>query len=154
MNLLARILMESWSILLDSAPYVLFGMLMAGLVKTFLPENFVARHLGGKSAGSVLKASLMGVPLPLCSCGVVPAALGLRKQGAGKGATAAFLISTPETGVDSIAITWALLDPIMTVVRPVAAFVTATITGILVNLLPDNPPALESLAPEIKAGGG
>jgi len=80
----------------------------------------------------------MGIPLPLCSCGVIPVSIGLRKQGASKGATTAFLIATPETGVDSIAITYALLDPLMTVIRPLAAFVTACIAGMIVNLLPDN----------------
>ncbi|MCK4536581.1 MAG: permease, partial [Desulfuromonadales bacterium] len=81
---------------------------------------------------------LLGIPMPLCSCGVIPAAVGLRQQGASRGASAAFLVSTPESGVDSIAITWALLDPVMTVIRPIAAFVTATLTGILINLLPED----------------
>ena len=108
----------------------------------------VARHLGGNSKLSVVKASLFGIPLPLCSCGVIPAAIGLRRQGAGRGASAAFLVSTPESGVDSIAITYALLDPVMTVLRPVAAFITATVTGLLINLLPDEP------AVALEAGAG
>jgi uncharacterized membrane protein YraQ (UPF0718 family) len=131
------ILIECWEILVESAPYVLFGFFAAGLLKALLPEETVARHLGNNSAASVLKASLCGIPLPLCSCGVIPAAIGLRKQGASKGASAAFLVSVPETGVDSIAITWALLDPLMTVVRPAAAFFTATVTGLLINRLPE-----------------
>jgi uncharacterized membrane protein YraQ (UPF0718 family) len=135
------ILAECWEILLESAPYVLFGFFAAGLLKALVPEEAVVRHLGEKSAGSVFKASLFGVPLPLCSCGVIPAAIGLRKQGASNGAAASFLVSVPETGVDSIAITWALLDPIMTLVRPVAAFLTATVTGLLINLLPEDLPA-------------
>jgi len=85
---------------------------------------------------SVIKAAVIGVPLPLCSCGVLPTALGLRKQGASKGATTAFMISTPETGVDSMAVTYALIDPIMTVVRPVAASLTAVFAGVLVNAFP------------------
>jgi len=81
----------------------------------------------------------MGIPLPLCSCGVVPTALSLRKMGATRGATTSFLISTPETGVDSIAISYALLDPVMTVFRPISAFITAVIAGILTNIMiPDN----------------
>lgn len=131
------ILAECWEILVESAPYVLFGFFAAGLLKALLPEETVARHLGRNSTASVLKASLFGIPLPLCSCGVIPAAIGLRKQGASKGASAAFLVSVPETGVDSIAITWALLDPLMTVVRPAAAFFTATVTGLLINRLPE-----------------
>jgi hypothetical protein len=136
-ELVGKILLECWGLLVEAAPYVLFGFLAAGLLKAFLPVEMVARHLGSKSVASVLKASLFGIPLPLCSCGVIPAAIGLRRQGASKGASAAFLVSTPETGVDSIAVTWALLDPIMTLVRPLAAFVTATVTGLLINALPE-----------------
>ena len=131
------VVLESWHILNDSAPYILFGLFMAGVLKVFMPEDFVANHLGGNDLVSVVKASLFGVPLPLCSCGVVPVAMGLKKQGAGNGPTTAFLISTPETGMDSIAITYALLDPIMTVMRPVAAFITAIIAGVIVNFLPN-----------------
>lgn len=112
---------------------------MAGLIKAFLPDDLVARHLGKGDAASVIKAALLGVPLPLCSCGVIPAAAGLRKSGASRGATVSFLISTPETGIDSIAITYALLDPIMTVIRPVAAFITAVFAGTLVNRIPETP---------------
>ena len=100
----------------------------------------------------MVKASLFGIPLPLCSCGVIPAAVGLRKQGASRGASAAFLVSTPESGVDSIAITWALLDPLMTVIRPVAAFITATLTGILINQLPEEAPATETVEPALGCG--
>ncbi|ABA87613.1 membrane protein DUF318 [Syntrophotalea carbinolica DSM 2380] len=136
--LLTGIITESWRLLVEAAPFVLFGFLAAGLLKALIPENFVARHLGKSSSGSVIKASLLGIPLPLCSCGVIPAAIGLRKQGASKGASAAFLISTPESGVDSIAITWALLDPLMTIARPVAALLSATVTGLFINLLPED----------------
>ncbi|MBM4310270.1 MAG: permease [Deltaproteobacteria bacterium] len=136
----SQIVSAAWQVLCASAPYVIFGLLMAGLLKGIIPDSFVSRHLGGNSVRAVIKASLLGMPLPLCSCGVVPVAASLRKQGAGPGPTTAFLISTPETGVDSIAITWALLDPVMTVVRPLAAFITATTAGLLVNLLPAKPP--------------
>lgn len=140
-NAANQILLAAWQVLCTSAPYVLFGLLMAGLLKALIPDSFVTRHLGGNSAKAVLKASVLGMPLPLCSCGVVPVAASLKKQGAGPGPTTAFLISTPETGVDSIAITYALLDPIMTVIRPLAALITATTAGLLVNLLPAKPPA-------------
>lgn len=135
--LLLDIARNCWEILLASAPWVLLGFALAGLLKGFLPPALVARQLGANRFTSVFKASLFGVPLPLCSCGVIPAAISLRKQGANKGSTAAFLVSVPETGVDSMAITWALLDPLMTLIRPVAAFVTATVAGALINLLPD-----------------
>lgn len=136
-NFIAGILVECWGVLKEAAPYVLFGFFAAGVLKALIPDDFVARHLGKKGTGSVLKASLFGIPLPLCSCGVIPVAIGLRKQGASKGATASFLVSVPETGVDSVAITWALLDPIMTAIRPVSAFLTAVISGIFINLLPE-----------------
>ncbi len=140
LEIVTGILRECWNIWVESAPYVLFGFFAAGLLKGLMPVDAVARHLGRNSVGSVLKASLIGIPLPLCSCGVIPAAISLRKQGASKGASAAFLVSVPETGVDSIAITWALLDPLMTVVRPIASFLTATATGLLINRLPQDPP--------------
>lgn len=136
-NLAVRILLECWEILKEAAPYVILGFFVAGVLKALIPENLVEKHLGQSGTKSVLKASLFGIPLPLCSCGVIPVAIGLRKQGASKGATASFLVSVPETGVDSIAITWALLDPLMTVVRPIAAFITAVLTGIFINFLPD-----------------
>jgi hypothetical protein len=133
-SMLVRVLQASWSVLLESAPFVLLGFFIAGIIKAFLPENFVAKHLGGKGLGGIFKASVFGVPIPLCSCGVLPAAAGLKKQGAGKGALASFLISTPETGVDSIAVSYALLDPVMTIFRPIAAIVTAIATGIAITL--------------------
>ena len=139
MEIIVLYMTEVWEILLEAAPYVLFGFFVAGLLKGFLPNDFVARHLGKNTRGAVVKASLFGIPLPLCSCGVIPAAAGLRQQGASKGATTSFMISTPETGVDSIAITYALLDPIMTVVRPVAAFISALTAGLLVDAFPEKP---------------
>ena len=137
MDMIQNILLECWKILLEASPYVLFGFFAAGLLKALVPEDLIARHLGKSNAGSVFKAALFGVPLPLCSCGVIPAAIGLRKQGASKGASASFLVSVPETGIDSIAITYALLGPLLAVVRPIAAFATATLTGLCINLLPD-----------------
>lgn len=130
-----RVLESSWDILLDSSPFIISGFIVAGLLKAFLPDDLVNKHLGKGKISSVLKSSLVGVPIPLCSCGVLPAAAGLKEQGASKGAVTSFMISTPETGVDSIAITYALLDSIMTVVRPLAAFITAITTGLFVNMV-------------------
>jgi uncharacterized membrane protein YraQ (UPF0718 family) len=135
MNFVFQILGESWHLLREASIYVIFGILVAGMLRVFLSPNTVARHLGRGRFSSVFKASLLGIPIPLCSCGVLPAAASLRKQGANKGATTAFLISTPESGVDSVALTYALLDPVMTVARPVTAFATATAAGISENLL-------------------
>jgi len=135
MNLLHAVLSESWRLLQDASIYMLFGMLMGGMLKVFLNPSAVSKHLGQGRFSSVFKAALLGVPVPLCSCGVLPAAASLKRQGANKGAVTAFLISTPESGVDSIATSYALLDPIMTVARPVAAFVTAASAGIVENVI-------------------
>jgi uncharacterized membrane protein YraQ (UPF0718 family) len=135
MNLIFDILGESWKLLQEASIYVLFGILVAGMLRIFLSPGTVARHLGRGRIRSVFKASLLGIPIPLCSCGVLPAAASLKKQGANKGATTAFLISTPESGVDSVALTYALLDPVMTIARPAAAFATATAAGLSENLL-------------------
>ena len=136
MTLLLNILFEAWHLFTESAVYVLFGLLVSGWLHVFLNPGTVAKHLGRGRFRSVFKAALWGIPIPLCSCGVLPAAASLKKQGANNGATTAFLISTPESGVDSMAITYALLDPLMIVARPVAAFITATVAGITENLFP------------------
>jgi uncharacterized membrane protein YraQ (UPF0718 family) len=141
MNLIAQIIAASWGLLLEASIYVVFGLLISGLLKVFLDPGMVARHLGQGRFASVFKAAVLGIPIPLCSCGVLPAALSLKKQGANNGATTAFMISTPESGVDSIAISYALLDPILTVARPVVAFVTAAIAGISENLISYSRPA-------------
>ena len=122
-----------WQILCDMSPYLLFGFLMAGLLSVAISPETVERHLGGRGLGPVLKASLFGVPLPLCSCGVVPVAASLRRHGA----TAAFALSTPQTGVDSIMVTLSLLGPVFAVFRPVAAFITGLLGGQLVAILPE-----------------
>jgi Predicted permeases len=137
LDALTQYLLECWSVLREAAPFVILGFFVAGLIKALLPDAWMHRHLGGRGPVSVFKAALMGVPLPLCSCGVLPAALGMRRKGAGPGATTAFMISTPETGVDSLAVTYAMIDPLMTAFRPVAAFVTATAAGLAANLLPE-----------------
>jgi len=148
------ILRETWGILNESAPWVLLGFLIAAILKAFLPDSLVKKHLGGNGSGwAVVKAALLGIPIPLCSCGVVPAAMGLREQGASRGATTSFLISTPETGVDSIAISWALLDPIMTVFRPLAAFVTAMVAGWFENIFDGKNPDVATTENSASDGG-
>lgn len=132
----ATLLSALVDIVAESAPFLLLGFAAAGLLRALIPERRIYELLGEDGFRSVLLASLVGVPLPLCSCSVIPVATGLREGGAGRAATTSFLISTPETGVDSISITWALMDPLMTVARPLAAFVTALATGSLVGLLP------------------
>ena len=133
LKIIEQIVLEIIWVFNEAAIYILFGFFIAGLLYIFYPKEKVFKALGKKGIGSILKGALIGIPLPLCSCGVIPTALSLRKQGASRGATLSFLISTPETGVDSIAITYALLDPIMTIFRPLAAFLTAIFAGIADN---------------------
>mgnify|MGYP006269451669 CR=1 FL=1 len=118
---------------LEAAPWLLLGLIATALIRAFVPDRAMKKWIGGTGFGSVLRAAVVGVPLPLCSCGVIPAAIGLRRQGASPGATASFLVSTPETGVDSISISYALLGPFLTVARPVAAVISAVATGIAVQ---------------------
>ena len=127
-------LASAWEVLENSALFMIAGFAIAGLIKVFLPFSVVRGRLSGGGMGPVARAAIIGVPLPLCSCSVIPTAMTLRKMGASKGATSAFLISTPESGVDSIAISYALLDPIMTVFRPLAAFLIAFPAGALETL--------------------
>lgn len=134
MYFLVDFIREMIGIFQASAPFLMFGFLLAGFLRVLIPQSWLQRHLGEASFRSVLIASLTGVPLPLCSCSVLPAAAAMRKGGASKGATISFAISTPETGVDSISLTYALMDPIITIARPVVAFFTALGAGMLVNL--------------------
>jgi len=117
----------------EMAPYLLFGFFVAGILYAFVPAGFYRNHLSRPGAWSVIKAALIGVPLPLCSCGVLPTAVSLRRNGASRGASTSFLIATPQTGIDSIAATYSLLGLAFAVIRPVAALVTAFVGGMLVN---------------------
>ena len=121
-------------ILNEMSPYLLFGFFVAGLLHVYVPKDFYHRYLGGNDAKSVILSALFGIPLPLCSCGVIPTAVSLQKEGASKGATVSFLISTPQTGVDSIIATYSLMGLPFAVIRPFAAFVTAVFGGFLTNV--------------------
>jgi uncharacterized membrane protein YraQ (UPF0718 family)/regulator of protease activity HflC (stomatin/prohibitin superfamily) len=122
-----------WFVLLSSGPYLLLGFTIAGLLKVLVPQRWIVRQIGGDDARSVAFASMLGLPLPMCSCSVIPMATQLRRSGASKGATTSFLISAPEIGVESVGVTWALMDPLMTILRPIGAFFTAFVSGTLVN---------------------
>ncbi len=135
MNMLYEILLESWDIYLDVAIYMLFGFFIAGLLYVFFKPEKIKQYLGTGKIKPVILSALFGIPIPLCSCGVVPVAAGLKKQGANNGAALSFMIATPESGVDSIAVSWAMLDPVMTIMRPIAGFITAISTGIAQNFL-------------------
>jgi hypothetical protein len=132
-TMIVEIIYASWQIFYESAVYMLLGFFIAGILYVFIKPETISRYLGGGKVRSVFLAALAGIPIPLCSCGVLPAAAGLKRQGANNGATLSFLISTPETGIDSIPLTFALMDPIIALIRPVAAFITAVVTGLFEN---------------------
>ncbi len=134
-SMVTELLLNIWTVLLDTAFWLILGLLAAGLIKAFIPEHAMKRWVGGKGFGAVSRAALFGAPLPLCSCGVLPAAMGIHRAGASKEATVSFLISTPETSVDSVAVTYALMGPVMAVYRPVAALVSAVVTGLMTSLV-------------------
>ena len=135
MTVLLNILKEIWFVTAAMAPYLLFGFLMAGVLSVLISKDYVRRHLGGRGWLGSLKAALVGVPMPVCSCGVIPLAASLRKHGASRGATASFLASTPQTGVDSLMITYALLGWIFAVFRAAVAFLSGIICGTAVTLV-------------------
>jgi copper ion binding protein len=126
---------DIWKTYISIAPYLFLGLVFAGLLHVVFKKDFVAKHLGKANFFSVVKAAILGVPLPLCSCGVIPTAMFLRKKKASKGATLSFLISTPQTGVDSIIATYGMMGPIFAVFRPIAAFVTGIIGGLIANVI-------------------
>ncbi len=123
------------NVVCEMAPYLLLGFLIAGVLHVFVPQKFYANYLSRNNNLSVLWAALLGVPLPLCSCGVIPTAIGLKNEKASKGAIASFLIATPQTGIDSILATFSLMGLGFAIIRPVAALVTGVCGGLLVNRL-------------------
>ena len=130
MELLKNIIEGTWVVLAHMAPYLLLGFVVAGLLHIFLTAALVRRHMGRGGLWQIVKASLFGIPLPLCSCGVIPVAASLRSHGAGRGATASFLAATPQIGVNSILVTYGMLGPIFAAVRVVAAFISGVLSGV------------------------
>ena len=145
LHLIYAFLMESVKLWLAIVPYLLLGMFIAGLLHSFLGARFIGRHLGGSGPRSILKATLFGIPLPLCSCGVIPVAASLKKEGASKSSVLSFLVSTPTTGVDSILATYSLLGPLFAIFRPLAAFLNGLTIGIFNWLF--NPEKVEKPTP-------
>lgn len=123
-----------WQLSIAMAPYILFGLVFAGIIHELVPESIVTKHLGASDVKSVVKSTLFGVPLPVCSCGVIPLATAIKKSGASKGATLSFLISTPITGVDSILATYGVFGWIFTVYRAITSMVIAIVAGVLTNI--------------------
>ena len=134
----------------EMSPYLLGGFLVAGVLSVFISADLIQKHLGGKSKLGLIptvKASLFGVPLPLCSCGVIPVAMSLRKHGASKAATISFLLSTPQTGIDSIMVTYSLLGPVFAIFRPITAFITGVAGGVAVGAIADRDGIAEGIEP-------
>ena len=123
-----------WSLSLATAPYILFGLLFAGILHELVPDSIVTKHLGKSNVSSVLKSTIFGIPLPVCSCGVIPLATSMKKSGASKGATLSFLISTPITGIDSILATYGIFGWIFTLYRTITSMIIAMVAGILTNI--------------------
>jgi hypothetical protein len=137
--MLYQFFLELLRLLGEMAPYLVLGFVLAGMLHAFVSKQAVVRHLGKESVGSALKGTLIGVPMPLCSCGVIPTGIGLLKRGASRAATVSFLISTPQTGVDSIAVTYGFFGWTFAIFRPVAAFLSGIIGGIAALFLaPDS----------------
>ncbi len=132
-------LQELLTILNEMSPYLILGFLISGLLHVYVPKTLYSRFLHRKGFGSVMGAAILGVPLPLCSCGVIPTAMSLKKEGASDGATVAFLVGTPQTGVDSILATYSLLGLPFAIIRPVASFLVALFSGVLVDKFGSDP---------------
>ena len=156
MNTMYDLLFSFAEVFAAMSPWLVVGFFAAGVIAVWIPRAWVNRVMGGSSGFSgILRAVLVGVPLPICSCGVLPIATGLRRNGAGKGATAAFLISTPQTGIDSILATYALMGPVFAIARPLAAALTGLLGGVVVSAVggddasasavDDTPPASRGL---------
>ena len=127
---------EIWILLNQVSPYLIFGFIIAGLLSVLISQEFIESHLGKKTGLlSVFKSSILGIPLPLCSCSVIPVSASLKKHGASKASVSSFLLSTPQTGVDSIMVTYGLLGPVIALVRPIIALVTGLLGGIAVHYL-------------------
>ena len=140
-------LMSLLRVVCEMSPYLLLGFFIAGILHVFVPQNFYTKYLSKGNKWAVMWAALLGVPLPLCSCGVIPTAIGLRNEKASKGAVASFLIATPQTGIDSILATFSLLGLGFAIIRPVAALITGICGGILVNrLVKDDDDLVETAA--------
>ena len=131
MDIITGILKETVTLFIEMTPYILFGVIIAGILSVYVNKKYVAKHIGGHTLKSIFKAAIFGVPLPLCSCGVVPTTVYLKQAGASKPAAMSFLISTPQTGVDSIAATYGMLGPFFAVFRPLAALLTGMWGGFL-----------------------
>lgn len=147
MQVLVDIILAFWELFKEMAPYLLLGFLLAGILHVYFPQDKVTKFLGKNNLRSVINAALIGVPLPLCSCGVIPTGVSFHKNGASKGASVSFLISTPQTGVDSILVTYSLMGLPFAIIRPIAALITGIVGGAFTNKIDPEP---EHIAPPQK----
>ena len=134
-DLVNNYLLALWELTMEMSPYLLLGFLIAGILYVYFPKEKVSKYLGKNNFRSTLNAALIGVPLPLCSCGVIPTGISFYKNGASKGSSVSFLISTPQTGVDSILATYSLLGLPLAIIRPIIALITGVIGGLVTNTL-------------------
>lgn len=134
MTIIKNILEAIWVIMNEGSIYILFGFLLSGIIHVLLPGNKISEFIGKKSIKGILKSILLGTPMPICSCGVIPAALTLKNNNVNDSATAAFLVSAPSTGIDSIAVSYGFLDLPLTIIKPISAVITAFVTGIFVKI--------------------
>ena len=142
MDIILHYFKEVWQIFIDMSPYLLLGFLIAGVLHVFLPKTIFKKHLGQSNMSSIIKAALFGIPLPLCSCGVIPTGISIYKNGASKGATNSFLISTPQTGVDSVLITYSLMNIYWAISRPIIALIAGVFGGWLTEKTDPEPQEL------------
>lgn len=138
---LKQIAVDFWAVFAAMSPYLVFGFFVAGLLSMLVSRKLVERHLGGGGTLPLFKAAIFGVPLPLCSCGVIPVAMSLHKHGAGKGSTVSFLLATPQASVESIFVTYSLLGPVFAIFRPLVALATGVLGGLSINLFGKEPSA-------------
>ncbi|OFX61664.1 MAG: hypothetical protein A2066_16475 [Bacteroidetes bacterium GWB2_41_8] len=153
MDYVVRYFSELYYLLGEMAPWLLLGLVFAGLLKVYFPQKHIDKYLGKSNFKSAVNGSLLGVPMPLCSCGVIPTGISFFKNGASRGATNSFLISTPQTGVDSIFATYSMLGWPFAILRPIVAFTTGIFGGILTNLLIKERPKVIAPPVNSKFGG-
>ena len=130
-ELLVKFVRETIQLFIDMSPFLILGFFFTGLLHIFISEKYIKKHFSSNGFSSIFKAAIFGVPLPVCSCGVIPLAESIRKDGASKSSTMAFLVSTPSSGVDSIFATFALLGPFYAVIRPIASLISGIVVGIV-----------------------
>ncbi len=140
------IITEIWNFFLIVSPWLILGLFIAGLIHSFIGEEFIRTHLGGPGFLPILKATIFGIPLPVCSCSVIPIAAGLRKDGASKASTMSFLVSTPTTGIDSIFVTYAFMGGVFAIARPLSALFAGLLIGMLIYITEKNskPPLVQT----------